>query len=256
MLQTLHGGATARPFTTRSNALGIDLFLRIAPELFLKRALVGGVERVFEINRNFRNEGVDSTHSPEFAMLEFYQAYADYNDVAELTRAIVQNAAIALTGSTTVTLADGSECDVGGQWPRIALYESLSEAVGEEITPETPTQDLSDLAGSFGLDVDQARATSGKLVEEMWEATVQPSLHAPTFVVDFPGGEVGSVCPWPGTRHGVLGVERSGGATATTCRTSSASSLRRRGSSGRGGRRLPACHGVRHATGRWGRHGN
>ncbi|PIE26398.1 MAG: lysine--tRNA ligase [Micrococcales bacterium] len=186
MLQTLHGGATARPFTTRSNALGIDLFLRIAPELFLKRALVGGVERVFEINRNFRNEGVDSTHSPEFAMLEFYQAYADYNDVAELTRAIVQNAAIALTGSTTVTLADGSECDVGGQWPRIALYESLSEAVGEEITPETPTQDLSDLAGSFGLDVDQARATSGKLVEEMWEATVQPSLHAPTFVVDFP----------------------------------------------------------------------
>src|SRR5260370_303607 len=99
MLQTLAGGAAARPFVTHSNALDTDLYLRIAPELFLKRAVVGGLERVFEINRNFRNEGMDSSHSPEFAMLEVYQAYADYSDMADLTRQLVQRAAEALTGS-------------------------------------------------------------------------------------------------------------------------------------------------------------
>ena len=98
MLQTQHGGATARPFVTRSNAMGMDLFLRIAPELFLKRALVGGLERVFEINRNFRNEGADSSHSPEFAMLELYAAYGDYTSVADLTVELVQAAATAATG--------------------------------------------------------------------------------------------------------------------------------------------------------------
>ena len=103
MLQTLHGGAAARPFVTHMNALDIDLYLRIAPELFLKRAVVGGLHKVFEINRNFRNEGMDATHSPEFAMLEFYEAYGDYNSVAELTRELVQAAALATQGSTTVT---------------------------------------------------------------------------------------------------------------------------------------------------------
>ena len=114
MLQVLHGGAAARPFVTHSNALDIDLYLRIAPELFLKRAVVGGIERVFEINRNFRNEGVDSSHSPEFAMLEAYEAYGDYNTMAALTRDLIQTAAIEVFGSTTVTLADGSEFDLGG----------------------------------------------------------------------------------------------------------------------------------------------
>ncbi|MDQ4116092.1 MAG: OB-fold nucleic acid binding domain-containing protein, partial [Actinomycetota bacterium] len=113
MLQLLHGGATARPFVTHANALDTDLYLRIAPELFLKRAVVGGVERVFEMNRVFRNEGIDSTHSPEFAMLEAYQAYATYDDMAELTRELIQETARALFGSTVVRHADGSEHDLG-----------------------------------------------------------------------------------------------------------------------------------------------
>ena len=107
MLQLQHGGATARPFVTHANAIDSDLYLRIAPELFLKRCVVGGIERVFEINRNFRNEGIDSSHSPEFAMLEAYQAYATYDDMAELTRTLVQTSAIAVFGSTVVQHADG-----------------------------------------------------------------------------------------------------------------------------------------------------
>ena len=135
MLQVQHGGASARPFVTHSNAFDTDLYLRIAPELYLKRAVVGGIDRVFEINRNFRNEGADSTHSPEFAMLEAYQAYSDYNGIADLTQELIQNAAIAVTGSTTVTWADGTEYDLGGQWDRMSMYDSLSAASGREITP-------------------------------------------------------------------------------------------------------------------------
>ena len=115
MLQTLHGGATARPFVTHSNAMSMDLYLRIAPELFLKRAVVGGIERVFEVNRNFRNEGADSTHSPEFAMIESYQAYGDYESIGALTQLLVQRAAEEATGSTTVTLVDGTEYELGGE---------------------------------------------------------------------------------------------------------------------------------------------
>ena len=137
MLQTIHGGASARPFSTHSNAFDTELFLRIAPELFLKRAVVGGIERVFEINRNFRNEGADSTHSPEFAMLEAYQAYGDYNQMADLTQELVQNAAMAVSGSHVVTWADGTEFDLGGEWERLPMYESLSSAAGVEVTPQT-----------------------------------------------------------------------------------------------------------------------
>lgn len=186
VLQTMHGGATARPFVTRSNALGEDLYLKIAPELFLKRALVGGVDRVFELNRNFRNEGIDSTHSPEFAMLEFYQAYTDYDGVAELTRRIIQNAAVAATGSTAVVLADGSEYDLGGEWPKVSVYPSLSEKLDHEITPDTSKESLQTLADRYGLELDPKTLTHGKLVEELWEHLVKPDLRAPTFVVDFP----------------------------------------------------------------------
>jgi lysyl-tRNA synthetase class 2 len=186
MLQTLHGGATARPFVTHSNAMGMDLFLRIAPELFLKRAVVGGIERVFEINRNFRNEGADSSHSPEFAMLEFYEAYADYDSMAELTRELVQTAARDVLGSATVTLADGSEYDLGGDWTQLTMYGSLSEALGEEVTPQTPVAALTAHADRLGLEVDPRHLSHGKLVEELWEHLVGDHLHAPTFVRDFP----------------------------------------------------------------------
>lgn len=186
VLQAEPGGATARPFVTRSNALGIDLYLKIAPELFLKRALVGGVDRVFELNRNFRNEGVDSTHSPEFAMLEFYEAYSDYRGVAHRTREIIQNAARAATGSTTVTLADGESYDLSGEWPWVSVYPSLSEALGEQIEPTTPLARLQELAARFDIEFDPRHVTGGKLVEELWEHLVKPGIHAPTFVTDFP----------------------------------------------------------------------
>lgn len=184
MLQTLHGGATARPFVTHSNAFDMDLFLRIAPELFLKRAVVGGIERVFEINRNFRNEGADSTHSPEFSMLEAYQAYTDYSGMADLTQELVQNAALAVSGSHTVTWSDGTTYDLGGAWDRLSLYESLSDAIGHQVTPETSVKELGGLADSVGLEV--AHPSHGKLVEELWEHHVKPELTRPTFVMEYP----------------------------------------------------------------------
>lgn len=184
MLQTMHGGASARPFATHSNAFDTELFLRIAPELFLKRAVVGGIERVFEINRNFRNEGADSTHSPEFAMLEAYQAYGDYNQMADLTQELVQNAARAVAGTTTVTWADGTEFDLGGEWDRLDMYDSLSDAAGQSITAETSVDELQKLAASVGVEVHLAN--HGKLVEELWEHFVKGDLVRPTFVMNFP----------------------------------------------------------------------
>lgn len=185
MLQLLHGGATARPFVTHSNALNIDLYLRIAPELFLKRCVVGGVERVFEINRNFRNEGVDSSHSPEFAMLEAYQAYADYDVMAVLTRELIQEAAVAVSGSTVVRHADGAELDLGGTWREVTLYGALSEALGEAVDVETPLPKLIEYTVKHDLAVDPS-AGPGKLAEELFEALVVPHLTVPTFVRDYP----------------------------------------------------------------------
>ena len=184
MLQTMHGGASARPFTTHSNAFDTELFLRIAPELFLKRAVVGGIDRVFEINRNFRNEGADSTHSPEFAMLEAYQSYGDYHQMATLTQEMVQNAALDVAGSHVVTWADGTEYNLGGEWDRIGMYDSLSAAAGEQITPQTPFDEL--LAHAARLEIEVPHPTHGKLVEELWEHYVKPCLVRPTFVLDFP----------------------------------------------------------------------
>ncbi|MBS3180171.1 MULTISPECIES: lysine--tRNA ligase [unclassified Pseudoclavibacter] len=184
MLQTMHGGAAARPFVTHSNAFDTELFLRIAPELYLKRAVVGGLDRVFEINRNFRNEGADSTHSPEFAMLEAYQAYGDYNSIADLTQELVQNAALAVSGSHVVTWTDGTEFDLGGDWDRVSMYPSLSDAAGVEITPATPLSEL--LALAEKVEVEVSHPTHGKLVEELWEHFVKDHLTRPTFVMDFP----------------------------------------------------------------------
>lgn len=187
MLQTIAGGAAARPFVTHSNALDSDLFLRIAPELFLKRCVVGGLDRVFELNRNFRNEGADSTHSPEFAMLETYQAWGTYDDSAAMIREIVQEVADEAIGTRTVTLPDGAVYDLDGEWNSLQMYPSLSEALGEEITPATPVEYLLTIAGRLDLDVPNDRGYGhGKLIEELWEHMVGDTLWAPTFVKDFP----------------------------------------------------------------------
>jgi lysyl-tRNA synthetase class 2 len=185
MLQTLQGGATARPFVTHSNAFDMDLFLRIAPELYLKRCVVGGLERVFEINRNFRNEGSDSSHSPEFAMLEFYAAYETYDTMAVLTRELIQEAARSVFDTEVVTLADGAEYDLSGQWRDLTMYGSLSEALDAEITPETPAEILRKHADARGIQVDP-RYGHGKLVEDLWEHLIGDHLFEPTFVRDFP----------------------------------------------------------------------
>ena len=199
MLQTLHGGAAARPFVTHSNALDIDLYLRIAPELFLKRAVVGGIDRVFEINRNFRNEGVDKSHSPEFAMLETYAAWGDYDDCARTTRESIQYIVDQLTkgtdleGTGKVRLADGTEYDFGGEWKEIEMYPSLNEALARkypgqpEVTIDSTVEELKEIAKVIGLDVPAKGGWGhGKLVEEIWEVLCEDQLEGPIFVRNFP----------------------------------------------------------------------
>ncbi|BCO33974.1 lysine--tRNA ligase [Mycobacterium heckeshornense] len=185
MLQTLAGGAAARPFITHSNALDIDLYLRIAPELFLKRCVVGGFDKVFELNRVFRNEGADSTHSPEFSMLETYQAYGTYDDSAVVTRELIQHVADEAFGTRQLPLPDGSVYDIDGEWASIQMYPSLSAALGEEITPDTTVDHLRSIAERLGVEIHPGYG-HGKLVEELWEHTVGAGLTAPTFVKDFP----------------------------------------------------------------------
>jgi lysyl-tRNA synthetase class 2 len=185
MLQVMHGGATARPFKSFSNAYDMDLYLRIAPELFLKRCVVGGIERVFEINRNFRNEGADSSHSPEFAMIESYQAYGDWKSIAALTRTLVQNAAMAVAGSHIVTHHDGRQADLGGNWREISLYDAISEGVGQSVSALTPIAELKTIATKLGMKIDPKWIT-GKLAEEIFEHVAKDQLIAPTFVMGFP----------------------------------------------------------------------
>jgi len=185
MLQVMHGGATARPFKTHSNAYDMDLFLRIAPELFLKRCVVGGIERVFEINRNFRNEGADSSHSPEFAMIESYEAYGDWDTIADLTRSLIQNAAMAVAGSHTVTHHDGRQLDLGGKWEEASLFDLISNVVGQEVTALTSIDELKTIATKLGMKVDPKWVT-GKLAEEIFEHVCEDKLQGPIFVKGYP----------------------------------------------------------------------
>ena len=185
MLQVMHGGAAARPFKTFSNAYEMDLFLRIAPELYLKRCVVGGLEKVFEINRNFRNEGADSSHSPEFAMIESYEAYGDWNSMAELTRTLVQDAAKEVFGSHFVKHHDGRELDLGGKWKEISLFDAISNAIGEKVSAQTSNDDLKKIATKLGIKCDPKWVT-GKLAEVIFEHAGVDKLTGPTFVKGFP----------------------------------------------------------------------
>jgi lysyl-tRNA synthetase, class II len=182
VLQAVAGGAMARPFVTHHRDLDIDLYLRISLELFLKRLLVGGLERVYEIGRNFRNEGVGWKYNPEFTMLELYQAYADYETMMDVTRDLVHASAREVTGSLEVTFR-GNEIDLGGEWRRITVLGSVSEAVGEEITLDRT--DLVSIAERHEVPADPAWP-AGKLVLELFEKLVEPELIQPTFVCDFP----------------------------------------------------------------------
>ncbi|MFD0571618.1 bifunctional lysylphosphatidylglycerol synthetase/lysine--tRNA ligase LysX [Kitasatospora gansuensis] len=189
MLQPVHGGANARPFTTHINAYDIDLFLRIAPELYLKRLVVGGAEKVFEINRNFRNEGADSTHNPEFTSLESYEAYGDYDTQAELIRATIVNAARDALGTTVVRGIgpDGAEheIDLAEPWAEVSVYPGISAHLGTEVTPETGVAELRELADKAGIPYEKEWG-HGQIVLEMVERLLEHHAIKPTFIKDYP----------------------------------------------------------------------
>ena len=185
MLQGLHGGANARPFVTHINAYDMRLYLRIALELYLKRLIVGGIDKVYELGRNFRNEGADATHNPEFTMLEVYEAYGDYHTIAELTKDLILRSAEAGVGSTILRRKDGSEHDIGGDWPWIGVHEAVSSALGEEVTPDTQVDQLRKLAGQASIAVEQSW-NAGQVVLELYEHLVEAQTVLPTFYRDFP----------------------------------------------------------------------
>jgi len=184
VLQLTNGGAAARPFRTRLNAFDQDMLLRIALELDLKRALVGGVDRVYEIGKTFRNEGIDSTHNAEFMMLEAYQAYGDYHSMAELVQTLVRAAARAL-GRTVVPARDGTEIDLEAPWRRATLLELVSEAVGETVSLDTDEHALRQHAAAHGVQLLPGWGAAEVLVE-LFEQLVEETLIQPTFVCDYP----------------------------------------------------------------------
>jgi lysyl-tRNA synthetase class 2 len=178
------GGALARPFTTHHNALDLDLYLRIAPELYLKRLVVGGFERVFELARVFRNEGLSTRHNPEFTMLELYQAYADYGDIMELTEQLIAFLATEVTGSPVVTY-QGREVDLTPPWTRATLVDLVEQHAGVRLDLRMPLDELRRIAADHGVEVDEAWGP-GKLVLEIYEKTTEAELWGPVFVLDYP----------------------------------------------------------------------
>jgi lysyl-tRNA synthetase class 2 len=185
MLQSVHGGANARPFVTHMNAYDMRMYLRIAPELYLKRLCVAGVDRVFELNRNFRNEGADATHNPEFTMLEAYQSYADYTTMLHLMRELVQHVAVAANGRQVALRPGHGEYDISGEWPVIPVHEAVSRAFGAEVTPDTPVERLRELLTGNGIAVNEEWG-HGELVLEAYDKLVEPTTVEPTFYIDFP----------------------------------------------------------------------
>jgi lysyl-tRNA synthetase class 2 len=184
VLQVVHGGAAARPFHTHLNAFDLDMSLRIATELYLKRALVGGIEKLYEIGPVFRNEGIDSSHSPEFTMLEAYEAYADAATMCEVTRTLILNAAQAV-GATHGHSATGVEIDLAAGWRSVGLHELISAALGEVVTPDTDADVLRRHAEQAGVHTEPGW-TAGKLALELYEELVEHTLLEPTFVTDYP----------------------------------------------------------------------
>lgn len=184
MMQPVPGGAEAAPFKTHHNALGIDLFLRIAPELYLKRLVIGGFERVFEINRNFRNEGISTQHNPEFTMLEFYQAYATYEDLMELTEEMLRHVALEVTGSALIHY-QGNTIDMSGKWNRMPLKVALMEIGGMPEKLLSDREELTVFAASKGIDVTKT-ANTGKVLAKLFDVLVEPKLIDPTFITEYP----------------------------------------------------------------------
>ncbi|GBC60054.1 lysine--tRNA ligase [Desulfonema ishimotonii] len=184
MMQPIPGGAEAEPFVTHHNALDMDLFLRIAPELYLKRLVVGGFDRVFEINRNFRNEGVSARHNPEFTMLEFYQAYATYNDLMALTEKMFKHVAETVTGSSAITY-QGDTIEMGGEWQRMTLADSLRDLGGVDPAILGDKEKLLEFGASRGVKITKT-GRLGKVITKLFDVLVEPQLIQPTFITGYP----------------------------------------------------------------------
>ncbi len=183
VLQPIYGGAAARPFTTHHNANDQTLYLRISDELYLKRLVVGGLDRVYEIGHNFRNEGISRKHSPEFTMMECYQAYADYRDMMDLAQAVIQEIARDVCGGTKITFQE-REIELGGEWPRRSMRDAIAEATGIDILAQGDHASLRDAARAKGHPV--AAPTWATAVDELFSETVEPTLTQPTFITDYP----------------------------------------------------------------------
>ena len=183
ILQPVYGGATARPFTTHHNALDMPLYLRIANELYLKRLIVGGFDRVYEFSKDFRNEGIDHDHSPEFTMIELYQAYADYEDMMCLTENLLAHTAQTVLGTTQITYK-GDSISLDPPWRRLTMIESIKEEAGIDVD-QLADEELRDAVLNTGVDL-EAAAPRGKLIAELFEAHVEPNLVQPTFIYDYP----------------------------------------------------------------------
>jgi len=184
LLQAIPGGGHAKPFVTHHNALDIDLYLRIAPELYLKRLVVGGFEKVFEIGRTFRNEGLSPRHNPEFTMLELYEAYADYGDMMALTEELIAHLAIELCG-TTKLVYNGRDLDLTAPWRRATMVDLIEETANVRVDVRMPVDELRRIANEFGVPVEEAWGP-GKLILEIYEKTTEAALWGPVFVLDYP----------------------------------------------------------------------
>jgi lysyl-tRNA synthetase, class II len=184
MLQSIPGGATARPFTTHHNALDMQLYLRIAPELYLKRLIIGGFEKVYEINRNFRNEGISHKHNPEFTMVEFYQSFADYNDMMNLTEEMFKFIALKAIGSLSFSYKE-NEINFNGSWEKISMIDSIEKYGGLKVSFDMSIGDLQKIAKEHEIEIDP-RFKKGKIINEIFEKTVEQHLIQPTFIKDYP----------------------------------------------------------------------
>ncbi len=264
VLQLTNGGAAARPFSTHLNAFDQEMKLRIALELDLKRAMIGGVDRVYEIGRTFRNEGLDSTHAAEFSMIESYQAYGDYDSIAALTEELIRNAARKV-GRTVVTARDGSQIDLEQPWRQATLFELVSEAVGESVDASTEAARLTKIAEQHEVEL-QPGWNAGEIALEIYEKLVEHTLIQPTYVRDYPESvrplakphrEIpGLVEAWDLIINGVelgTGYSELNDPVIQRERLVAQSLLAAAGDPGGdgAGRGLPAGDGVRDAAGRW-----
>lgn len=184
-LSTIAGGATARPFETYHNALSLDMYLRIAPELYLKRLIVGGFDRVYEIGKNFRNEGIDIRHNPEFTSMELYAAYQDYQDMMNLVEEMFQTIAEKLLGNTKITY-QGTEIDLGGSWKRISMIDAIKEVTDIDFNTINSDEEALAIAKEKGIEMDKSKQTRGYVINEFFEEFVEETLIQPTFIYDYP----------------------------------------------------------------------